>query len=116
MLVHAGNSASTHVWKFFRAGGFDQVRLDTGADLMALDQLAQKLWVALACPTRGIEFDTKKLDLIGADKDGPIRARDIIAATRWAGSCLKAPGDLLKSSPSLPLTAINDAAQEGKQL
>ena len=27
--------ASNHTWNFFRAGGFDQVRLDTGADLMA---------------------------------------------------------------------------------
>src|SRR6516164_545652 len=35
-----------HSWKFFRAGGFDQVKLDSGADLMALDQLDQKLWVA----------------------------------------------------------------------
>ena len=40
-----------HAWKFFRAGGFDQVRLETGADLLALNQLDQKLWVALACPT-----------------------------------------------------------------
>jgi hypothetical protein len=34
-----------HAWKFFRVGGFDQVRLDTGADLVALEQLDQKLWV-----------------------------------------------------------------------
>ena len=54
------NSAtSTHRWRFFRAGGFDQVKLDTGADLMSLDQLDQKLWVALACPTTGLEFDPK---------------------------------------------------------
>ena len=116
MLVHAGNSASTHVWKFFRAGGFDQVRLETGADLVALDQLDQKLWVALACPTRGIEFDTRTLDLIDTDHDGRIRAPDIIAATRWAANCLKNPDDLLRSSASLPLDAINDTTPEGKQL
>src|SRR5687768_9783825 len=46
-----------HTFRFFRAGGFDQVRLDTGADLMALDQLDQKLWVALACPTDSVDFD-----------------------------------------------------------
>src|SRR6266550_1705345 len=49
-------------------------------------------------------------------QDGRIRAPDIIAATRWAGSCLKQPDDLLKGSPSLPLSAINDATPEGKQL
>jgi hypothetical protein len=105
-----------HTWKFFRAGGFDQVRLDTGADLMALDQLDQKLWVALACPTKGLEFDSKTLALIDTDKDGRIRAPEVIAAVKWAGSCLKNPDDLVKGSPMLPLAAINDATAEGKQL
>src|ERR1035438_2659970 len=105
-----------HTWKFFRAGGFDQVRLETGADLMALDQLDQKLWVALACPTTGLEFDAKTLALIDTDKDGRIRAPELIAATQWAGGLLKNPDDLLKSSPSLPLSAINDSTPEGQQL
>jgi hypothetical protein len=108
--------STNHTWKFFRAGGFDQVRLATGADLMALDQLDQKLWVALACPTTGLEFDKATLALIDTDKDGRIRAPEIIAATKWAGSCLKNPDDLLKSSTSLPLSAFNDTTPEGKQL
>src|SRR5437016_11716041 len=116
MVVQASNSPTTHTWKFFRAGGFDQVRLETGADLMALDQLDQKLWVALACPTRGIEFGTRTLDLIDTDQDGRIRAPDIIAATVWAGRCLKQPDDLLASSPSLPLSAMNDAPSEVQHL
>ena len=105
-----------HTWKFFRAGGFDQVRLDSGAAITSLDQLDQKLWVALACPAQGLEFDTKTLAVIDLDKDGRIRAPEIIAAAKWAGACLKNPNDLLKSSPSLPLSAINDATPEGAQL
>jgi hypothetical protein len=108
--------AAGHVWKFFRAGGFDQVRLDSGSDLAALEQLDQKLWVALSCPTRGLEFDSKTLDLIDTDKDGRIRAPEIIAAAKWACAVLKNPDSLLKSSSTLPLDAINDAAPEGKQL
>src|SRR3954466_2298269 len=108
--------SAQHVWKFFRAGGFDQVRLDTGADLMALGQLDQKLWVALACPTSGLEFDSKTLALIDTDKDGRIRAPEIIAAAKWACRCLKNPDDLLKGAFSLPLSAINDIDPEGKQL
>src|ERR1051326_1978268 len=107
---------SHHTWKFFSAGGFDQVRLDSGADLANLDLLDQKLWVALACPTSGLEFDSKTLALIDTDKDGRIRAPEIIAAAKWATSCLKNPDDLLKGSPSLPLNSINDATAEGKQL
>ena len=109
-------SSNNHSWKFFRAGGFDQVKLESGADLLALDQLDQKLWVALACPTTGLEFDSKTLALIDTDKDGRIRAPELIAAVKWAGDCLKNPHDLMKSSPELPLTAISDGTPEAKQL
>src|SRR5436305_13088921 len=105
---------SHHKWTFFRAGGFDQVRIQSGADLMALDQLDQKLWVALACPTTGLEFDGKTLALIDTDKDGRIRAPELIAAAQWIGALLKKPDDLLKSSPALPLGSINDATPEGQ--
>ena len=109
-------NATRYRWRFFRAGGFDQVRLDSGADLAALGELDQKLWVALSCPTRGVEFDARTLDLIDTDKDGRIRAPEIIAATRWACGCLKNPDDLLTGASALPLSAINDATPEGKQL
>jgi len=108
--------ASNHTWKFFRAGGFDQVRLDTGADLMAIDELDQKLWVALACPTTGLDFDPKTLDLIDTDKDGRIRAPELIEAVKWAGARLKNPDDLLKGAPELPLSAINESTPEGREL
>ena len=103
-------------WKFFRAGGFDQVKLNSGADLAALDQLDQKLWAALACPAQGLEFDGRTLGLIDTDKDGRIRAPEMIAATKWAVSCLRNPDDLLKGSPALPLSSINDSTAEGQQL
>ena len=109
-------SNSTHAWKFFRAGGFDQVKLETGADLMNLDQLDQKLWVALACPTTGLEFDPKAAALIDTDKDGRIRAPELIAAVKWTGSMLKNPDDLVKGGDTVPFAAINDATPEGKQL
>ena len=108
--------AADHTWKFFRAGGFDQVKLETGADLMNLDQLDQKLWVALACPTTGIEFDPKTAALIDVDKDGRIRAPEVIAAVKWAGSLLKNADDLVKGGDSVALSAISDATPEGKQL
>jgi hypothetical protein len=107
---------TTHTWRFFRAGGFDQVKLETGADLLNLDQLDQKLWVALACPASGLEFDRQTLALIDSDKDGRVRAPELIAALKWAGARLKNPDDLVKGGDSLPLAAINDATPEGKTL
>jgi hypothetical protein len=106
--------AKTYTWKFFRAGGFNQVVIASGSDLLNLDQLDQKLWVALACPTSGVEFDKATLALIDTDKDGRVRVPELIAAAKWAGSLLKNPDDLLKGSATLKPSAINDATPEGK--
>lgn len=103
-------------WTFFRAGGFDQVKLASGADLLNLGKLDQKLWVALACPTSGLEVDARTLSLIDADGDGRVRAPELIAAAQFAGRHLKNPDDLLKGKASLSLDAIDDSTEEGKCL
>ena len=43
-----------HTWRFFRSSGFDQVIIDSVADLENLGELDKKLWAALACPTKGL--------------------------------------------------------------
>ncbi len=105
-----------HTWKFFRTGELDQVALETAADLLALEQLDQKLWVALSCPVKGLELDEKTLALIDTDGDGRIRVPELIVAIKWAAARLKEPADLLKGAESLPLAAINDSTPEGKVL
>lgn len=104
-----------HTWKFFRSGGLDQALLETGADLLALDQLDQKLWVALGCPVKGLELDEKTLALIDTDADGRIGAPDVIAAVRWAAGRLNDVGEVLKGADTLPLDSIN-GSPEGRIL
>jgi len=112
----AGATDRPHRWRFKRLGGFDQVRLETGSDLMALDQLDQKLWAALGCPTHGLEIDARTLELIDTDGDGRIRVPEVIAAVQWAGTILKDPDDLTKGVSSLPLDAIDERTDEGRGL
>lgn len=108
--------ANQHRWSFFRAGGFDQVKLRTGDDLLNIEALDQKLWVALACPTSGLEIDPRTLALIDTDKDGRVRAGELIAAVKFAGGNLKNPDDLLKGNDTLPLSAIKNETPEGATL
>ena len=89
-----------HSWRFFLAGGFDQVRLDSGADIAALGELDPKLWLALACPAKGLELDAHTLALLDTDADGRIRVPEAIAAAKWACAMLKNP-DVLMKAPSL---------------
>ncbi len=109
-------SEVAHKWRFFRSGGFDQVRIDTVEDLRHLGELDQKLWSVLACPTSGLEFDTRTLQLLDADGDGRIRAPEIIAAVRWVCTVLKDPGVLFLESDALPLAAIAEDHPEGAKL
>ena len=104
----------SYQWKFFRAGGFNQVVINSGNDLLNLGQLDQKLWVALACPTTGVEFDKTTLALIDTDKDGRVRAPELIAAAKWAAGLLKNPDDLIKGSATLRPAAISETNPEGR--
>jgi hypothetical protein len=107
---------TTHRWKFFRSGGLDQVYLQSGADLLNLEHLDQKLWVALSCPVKGLELDEKTLALIDLDKDGRIRVPEVIAAIKWTALHLKSLDDVLAPQPALPLALINDQTPEGKSV
>ncbi|MDQ5978730.1 MAG: hypothetical protein QG602_1704 [Verrucomicrobiota bacterium] len=103
-----------HTWKFFRTGGLDQVTLESGADLLNLENLDQKLWVALSCPVKGLELDEATLKLIDVDGDGRIRVPELIAAIKWAAPRLKDTGVLLRGTDGLALADLNDATPEGK--
>lgn len=112
----ARSTPSSHSWKFFRAGGLDQVALESAADLRALGQLDQKLWVALSCPVLGVEIDEATLKLIDQDGDGRIRVPELVAAIDWAAARLKDPADLLRGEDRLPIAAIDDSTDAGKAL
>jgi hypothetical protein len=99
-----------HTWHFFRAGGVDQVSLRNGADLLALPELDQKLWVALAIPSTGLDIDPRTLEILDHDKDGRVRVPDITDAVKWIGATWKSADDVLKGGDTVALATIKDAA------
>ena len=104
-----------HQWRFFRSGGFDQVRLDQIEDWQHLDQLDPKLWAALSCPVKGLEFDARTMSYLDTDLDGRVRIDEVKAAVAWALAALQQPQVLLKGE-ELPLAAINTNTEDGKKL
>lgn len=108
------SDTTVHAWRFFYAGGFEQVHLDTPEDLAALRQLDQKLWATLACPTYGLDVDQRLLEYIDTDNDGRIRAPDILAAIDWALARLADP-NLLFAEKGLALSSFKDTPK-GKRL
>ncbi|WP_300297746.1 hypothetical protein [Ferrovibrio sp.] len=105
-----------HRWRFFRAGGFDQVRIETAEDLRHLAHLDQKLWLALSCPTGSVEFDRRTLELIDSDKDGRIRVPELLQAVRWACGLLRDADALFAGHGELPLALIDDSHADGARI
>jgi hypothetical protein len=104
-----------HQWRFFRSGGFDQVRLDKIEDWQHLSELDPKLWAALSCPVKGLEFDARTMNYLDTDHDGRVRIVEVKAAVAWALSVLQTP-QILLSGAELPLSAINTQTEAGQKL
>jgi hypothetical protein len=105
-----------HSWTFFRIGGFDQVSLTTAEDLSSIRELDQKLWAALACPVKGLEFDERTLALIDLDQDGRVRAPEIIAAVEFADTYLTDIGAIRVGAHKLPMASIDASTPIGKAM
>ncbi|MEN9419439.1 MAG: hypothetical protein RI988_3059 [Pseudomonadota bacterium] len=112
----SASSAGRHAWRFFRSGGFDQVRIDRADDLRHLDELDQKLWAVLACPSSGLEFDGRTLELLDANREGHVGASEIREAARFVCAALRDPGLIFEPGDTVPLEAFDTDTPTGAQL
>ena len=108
--------AETYPWKFTSVGGTVRVKIERGEDIRQLGQLDRKLWTVLSCPTSGLEFDARTLQLLDADKDGKIRVDEVIAAAQWLTRIVKDADILLKEQDFLALADFNEEDADGARL
>lgn len=107
---------ASFTWHCQRMGGADQVTLTTMAELRHLRELDPKLWGALSCPTSGIEFDKRTLDLLDTDHDGRIRIPEVLDAVEWLCARLNDTADISGRPDAMPLSAIDDTTEAGQRL
>lgn len=105
-----------HRWSFARIGGFNQVMLTSGEDLRHLGDLDEKLFSALSCPTRGLEYDSATLSLLDTDADGRIRVAEIKAAVAWVCARLQDPAVIMAGSDIMKLASLDGSTPEGAAL
>ena len=101
------------VFTFRRMAGLDQALLSTDAEWQDLRLLDPKLWMAMSCPTYGLEFDAQTLTLLDADSDGRIRAREILDAVDWLCQRVSHPSRLRERRAKLPLDILRQDTPEG---
>lgn len=103
-------------WKFSVVGGVTRVNVESGADIAHLDELDKKMWTVLSCPVKGLEYDSRTLELMDSDKDGKIRVHEVVAASQWLKQVLKDMDYLFKKSDSIAFDDVKDDTDEGKQV
>lgn len=97
-----------HKWHFFQAGGLMQVQFSTIDDVLNIDKLDPKLWTALACPVKGLEFSEETLALLDTDKNGRVRVPEIIAGVAYIKKYFSKPEIIMTPGDSIPLDALSD--------
>ena len=108
-----------HKWNFFKTSHLVQASVKTGDDLKNLKNLDQKLWTVLSMSVDGLVFDKKTLEFLDTDKDGRIRAPELLAAIDWLDVRLKSLDVVFDKSSrrdALKFDSINSETPEGKEL
>jgi hypothetical protein len=103
-------------WQYCSLGGTKRVCINRGEDIAHLAELDQKLWTVLSCPVKGLELDERTLDLIDYDRDGKIRADEVITAAEWLCSVVKDKNKILEGHDFIDLADFNTDNEEGVQL
>jgi len=77
-----------------------------------------KSWYAISCPTTGVRFDARTLELLDTDHDGYIRSPEVLSALAFLASkgvpveSLKNPAESLRDDLQNVLARQADLAQE----
>ena len=107
---------SNYKWQYCSLGGTKRVCITRGEDIAHLAELDQKLWTVLSCPVKGLELDERTLDLIDYDRDGKIRAEEVITAANWLCSVVKNRDKILQGNDFIDLADFNTENEEGAQM
>lgn len=99
---------NVHNWKFVQTSGLVQVQLNTIDDVLNLKDLDPKLWTALACPVKGLEFNEETLNLLDEDKNGRVRINEVLSAVDYIKKYFAKPEIIMEEGQSIPLECLNE--------
>ena len=99
--------AKEHTWHFIKTAGLVQLKIESIDDILNLKNLDQKLWVALACPVKGLEFSEETLSLLDTDHNGRVRVSEILDAVEFIRTYFTKPEVIMTKGTSIPLDALS---------
>lgn len=95
-------------WTYTSIGGCTRIKIQSGEDIRHLNELDEKLWTVLSCPTVGLEIDEASLKLMDTDNDGKLHVKEVVKTADWLCQTLANPEVLIKGESKLKLEDIVD--------
>jgi len=103
-------------WHYCSLGGVTRVKIESGDDIAHLGELDKKLWTVLSCPVKGLEFDSRTLEIIDSDADGRISIPEVVSKAEWITSVLKDKDSILRAEASFDLQGFDESNAGGAAL
>jgi len=103
-------------WHYCSLGGVTRVKIESGEDIAHLGELDKKLWTVLSCPVKGLEFDSRTLEIIDTDADGKVRVPEIVSKAEWITSVLRDKDSVLRGESTFDLQGFDESNSDGAAL
>jgi len=84
------------------------VKIQNGEDIRHLNELDDKMWTVLSCPTSGLEIADESLQMMDADGDGQLHVNEVKQAADWLSQVLKDTDTLFLGSAEQAISNIAD--------
>lgn len=98
---------SNHTYHYIQNGGLIQAQISSIEDVLNLKDLDPKLWTALACPVKGLEFNTEILEILDSDHNGRVRVPEILNAVEFIKKYFSQPQIIMEPGCTIPLEALS---------
>ena len=95
-------------FSFTSVGGATRVKIQNGEDIRHLNELDDKMWTVLSCPTSGLEIADESLQMMDADGDGQLHVNEVKQAADWLSQVLKDTDTLFLGSAEQAISNIAD--------
>ena len=95
-------------FSYASVGGATRVKIQNGEDIRHLNELDDKKWTVLSCPTTGLEIADESLQVMDADGDGQLHVNEVKQTAEWLSKVLKDTDTLYEGKAEQAISNIAD--------
>ncbi len=103
-------------YRFQRFGKAYHLKIESATDLFNIADLDEAFWVATTAPIATINADAVFLRSLDSDRDGRVRAAELIDAIRWLFEILENTDGVNQGSTFISLADVSSASEDGRKI